>query len=114
LCCNCIFLRTPRDPIVEKKIFILFVLILFSVGGKKDSVHRCRSCSGSGITVQLRQLGPGMVQQMQSKCSDCNGEGEVCREKDRCKICKGQKFVDEEKILEVRMYCRKNVAYCMY
>ena len=73
------------------------------VGGKKDSVHRCRSCSGSGVTVQFRQLGPGMVQQMQSKCSDCNGEGETCREKDRCKTCKGQKFVDEEKKLEVRI-----------
>ncbi|XP_065913503.1 dnaJ homolog subfamily A member 2-like isoform X2 [Dysidea avara] len=71
------------------------------VGGKKDSVHRCRNCSGSGVTVQFRQLGPGMVQQMQSKCSDCNGEGEVCKEKDRCKTCKGQKFVDEEKKLEV-------------
>ena len=88
------------------------MLILCSVGGKKDSVHRCRSCSGSGITVQLRQLGPGMVQQMQSKCSDCNGEGEVCREKDRCKICKGQKFVDEEKKLEVRIALQKYIVYC--
>ena len=51
--------------------------------------------------MQYRQLGPGMVQQMQSKCSDCNGDGETCREKDRCKACKGQKLVEEEKKLEV-------------
>lgn len=71
------------------------------IGGKKDSVHRCRTCGGQGITMQYRQLGPGMVQQMQSKCTDCMGEGETCREKDRCKTCKGQKVVEEEKKLEV-------------
>ena len=53
--------------------------------------------------MQYRQLGPGMVQQMQSRCSDCSGEGETCREKDRCKTCKGQKLVEEEKILEVEL-----------
>ena len=51
--------------------------------------------------MQYRQLGPGMVQQMQSKCSDCHGDGETCREKDRCKACKGQKVVEEEKKLDV-------------
>ena len=54
--------------------------------------------------MQYRQLGPGMVQQMQSKCTDCMGEGETCREKDRCKTCKGQKVVEEEKKLEVRRH----------
>lgn len=64
-------------------------------------MHRCRTCSGTGVTMQYRQLGPGMVQQMQSKCNDCMGEGETCREKDRCKVCKGRKVVEEEKKLEV-------------
>ena len=32
----------------------------------------------------IRQLAPGMVQQMQSVCSDSNGEEEVVNEKDRC------------------------------
>lgn len=31
----------------------------------------------------IRQLAPGMVQQMQSMCSDCNGEGEPARPLDR-------------------------------
>ena len=73
----------------------------YRIGDKKNSVHRCRTCSGTGVTMQYRQLGPGMVQQMQSKCSDCHGDGEICREKDRCKACKGQKLVEEEKKLEV-------------
>ena len=82
---------------------ILQAMYCYRIGGKKDSVHRCRTCSGTGITMQYRQLGPGMVQQMQSKCSDCHGEGEICREKDRCKTCKGQKLIEEEKKLEVRL-----------
>ncbi|KAM6118181.1 dnaJ homolog subfamily A member 2 [Pterocles gutturalis] len=51
----------------------------------------------------IRQLAPGMVQQMQSVCSDCNGEGEVINEKDRCKKCEGKKVIKEVKILEVHV-----------
>lgn len=28
------------------------------------------------MRIMIRQLAPGMVQQMQSVCTDCNGEGE--------------------------------------
>ena len=45
------------------------------IGGKQGSVKQCASCQGRGVKVQLRQLFPGMVQQMQSVCSDCKGEG---------------------------------------
>ena len=51
----------------------------------------------------IRQLAPGMVQQMQSVCSDCDGEGEVINEKDRCKNCEGRKVMKEVKILEVHL-----------
>jgi DnaJ family protein A protein 2 len=47
----------------------------------------------------MRQIGPGMVQQMQVPCSDCNGNGEVI--KDKCKKCKGKKVVAEKKVLDV-------------
>ena len=40
---------------------------------------------GQGVHIMIKQLAPGMVQQMQSVCLDCNGEGEVINEKDRCK-----------------------------
>ena len=36
----------------------------------------CRKCRGSGISVTTRQIGPGMLQQMQGVCSDCHGSGE--------------------------------------
>nr|KAG5712990.1 hypothetical protein BaRGS_021784 [Batillaria attramentaria] len=72
-------------------------------GGKAGATVRCRTCSGRGVKVTLRQLGPGMVQQMQSICPDCHGEGETINERDRCKECKGKKVVSETKILEVHV-----------
>lgn len=45
------------------------------MGGKSGASMRCKKCNGRGVQVQLRQLGPGMVQQLQSICSDCHGEG---------------------------------------
>ena len=39
-------------------------------------MQSCRTCGGRGIKVTMRQLGPGMVQQMQSVCPECRGEGQ--------------------------------------
>uniref|UniRef100_A0A8C9L6Y9 CR-type domain-containing protein n=1 Tax=Pavo cristatus TaxID=9049 RepID=A0A8C9L6Y9_PAVCR len=44
-------------------------------GGKAGAVQKCNACRGRGVRIMIRQLAPGMVQQMQSVCSDCNGEG---------------------------------------
>ncbi|XP_042896717.1 dnaJ homolog subfamily A member 2 [Parasteatoda tepidariorum] len=73
------------------------------LGGRPGAVNKCTACHGRGIKVTYRQLGPGMVQHMQSACSDCNGEGEVLNERDRCKVCKGKKIVQETKRLEVHV-----------
>jgi DnaJ family protein A protein 2 len=35
----------------------------------------CRECNGQGVVIRVRQLGPGMLQQMQTICGDCGGEG---------------------------------------
>jgi len=56
---------------------------------------------GQGIKVTLRQIAPGMVQQMQQTCPDCRGTGEVIREKDRCQRCTGTKTYSEKKVLDV-------------
>ena len=96
-----------------------------------NALRTCESCDGRGIKLTLRQLGPGMVQQIQSRygprhpcshpaitpkplvvspthvvvcacrCPDCGGEGQVIRERDRCKKCSGFKVVQERKILEI-------------
>ncbi|XP_046542388.1 dnaJ homolog subfamily A member 2-like [Haliotis rubra] len=73
------------------------------MGGKQGATVKCRNCQGRGVKITLRQLGPGMVQQMQSICNECHGEGETISDKDRCKSCKGKKVTNETKILEVHV-----------
>jgi DnaJ family protein A protein 2 len=55
------------------------------------------------MKVSIRQLGPNMIQQMQHVCSDCRGSGETISEKDKCGQCKGQKVVQDKKLLEVHV-----------
>jgi DnaJ family protein A protein 2 len=68
-------------------------------GGK--GVQACKDCKGHGIKIVIRQLGPGMIQQMQTTCNACQGQGQVIADKDRCKKCKGACTVKEKKTLEV-------------
>lgn len=62
---------------------------------------KCRKCQGTGIEVKLRPIGPGMMQQIQSSCTDCGGSGDFIREKDRCKKCKGKRVLELDHKLEV-------------
>lgn len=73
------------------------------IGGKKGSVVTCNTCSGSGMYVRIHQIAPGMVQQIQTQCRDCDGSGERIPDKDRCKNCQGRKTIKERKILEVHI-----------
>lgn len=70
-------------------------------GGKEGCEKVCGDCKGRGVTVQLRQIGPGMVQQLQSACGTCKQTGKVMNEKDKCKTCKGNKVNKDRKVLEV-------------
>ncbi|CAG2060945.1 unnamed protein product [Timema podura] len=60
-------------------------------GGKKGSVEQCPPCRGTGMQVQVQQLAPGMIQQIQTMCRECQGTGERINPKDRCKTCQGKK-----------------------
>ncbi|THU99348.1 DnaJ-domain-containing protein [Dendrothele bispora CBS 962.96] len=71
-------------------------------GGKDGAVRSCGTCSGRGVKVTLRQMGP-MIQQIQSTCDECSGTGEVINAKDRCSNCKGKKTLPEKKFLEVHI-----------
>jgi len=76
-------------------------------GGKgsknPNNVKKCDTCRGQGIKVTLRQIAPGMVQQLQQTCPDCRGEGQVIRDKDRCTKCHGSKICQEKKVLDVHI-----------
>ncbi|KAJ5106292.1 Mitochondrial protein import protein mas5 [Penicillium angulare] len=71
-------------------------------GGKEGAVKECSGCNGSGMKTMMRQMGP-MIQRFQTVCPDCNGEGEIIRDKDRCKKCNGKKTIVERKVLHVHV-----------
>lgn len=71
-------------------------------GGKDGkSPETCRGCRGQGVRVVVRQLGPGMIQQMQTQCPDCDGQGTTMREEDKCDDCHGKRVSKEKKLIEV-------------
>ncbi|KAM4573730.1 dnaJ homolog subfamily A member 4-like [Odontesthes bonariensis] len=72
-------------------------------GGKKGTLEKCTNCKGRGVQIKVQQIGPGMIQQIQSMCPDCQGQGERFNSKDRCKNCNGHKVERKKKILEVHI-----------
>ncbi|CAN4120143.1 unnamed protein product [Withania somnifera] len=72
-------------------------------GSKSGASMKCSGCKGTGMKVSIRQLGPGMIQQMQYPCNECKGTGETIDDTDRCPQCKGEKVVQEKKVLEVHI-----------
>ena len=44
-------------------------------GEKSGAIQKGSAARGRGVQIMIKQLAPGMVQQRQSVCSDCNGEG---------------------------------------
>ena len=71
-------------------------------GGKEGAVEKCTPCRGSGMQIRIHRMGP-IMQQIQSVCSECHGEGERINPKHRCKTCMGKKVVQDRKILEVHI-----------
>lgn len=70
------------DHLVKCMVNVFFFFNSFGVylsrqGGKTGAVQKCTTCRGRGMRIMIRQLAPGMVQQMQSVCTDCNGEGKA-------------------------------------
>jgi DnaJ family protein A protein 2 len=52
------------------------------------SISKCTGCNGVGIKMAMRQIGPGMIQQMQIRCDECNQTGKKVV-KSKCNICSG-------------------------
>jgi len=53
---------------------------------KSEKATVCSTCNGQGVVMRMRQIGPGMIQQFQTKCPDCNGKGHTVRMKKERKI----------------------------
>ena len=49
-------------------------------------VKTCTSCKGQGMKIEVRQLGPGMITQVQRQCPDCGGQGNTAKTKSERKV----------------------------
>ena len=73
-------------------------------GSNKPGVEaRCSDCGGRGAKVVVRQIGPGMMQQMQIACPTCQGKGTNLKPQDRCTKCNGEQTLKEKKVFEVNI-----------
>jgi DnaJ family protein A protein 2 len=71
-------------------------------GSASGKTYDCGACSNTGVQVKFRQIGPGMVQQMQVRCETCGGKGAApVPSHDVCPKCSGKKIVPEKKVCEV-------------
>jgi len=77
------------------------------MGGK--GVTQCRHCDGKGLKMIVRQLGPGMIQQMQTHCGECDGKGEIIPRGARCRKCGGKKVITKMK--EIRVHINKGMKH---
>lgn len=59
----------------------------------------CIICNGNGMCVQMRQIAPGFVQQVQSTCPKCRGIGKKFSK--LCESCGGNKVIRESKVIKV-------------
>ncbi|KAK2612201.1 DnaJ-like protein xdj1 [Conoideocrella luteorostrata] len=72
-----------------------------SGGKEKARSTTCERCKGNGMAEAIRQIGPGMMRRETVICDHCQGAGQVFKEKDRCKKCKGKRTTQEKKVLEI-------------
>lgn len=53
----------------------MFCSKLITVAVITNQICYLQTCNGTGTEVRIKQLGPGMIQQMQTRCSNCGGAG---------------------------------------
>ena len=68
--------------------------------GKCDGIgginlRNCEGCNGSGMKRMVRQIGPGMMQQIQAVCGDCKGSRQKANSV--CMDCNGNGIQSYEK-----------------
>lgn len=89
---------------ITKKLRVQRKIICKTCSGKgstkEGAVHSCTTCKGSGMKVEIAQMG-NMITQRQTICDRCRGKGETIPDKDLCGSCHGNKVVDETKIITV-------------
>jgi DnaJ family protein A protein 2 len=75
-------LKVSLDDIYNGKTVKMAVQRKAIVG----EVKTCQACDGQGSRIEIRQIGPGMIQQMQRACSECGGQGRMAEMKTERKV----------------------------
>jgi len=92
---------TTRKLAVHKNVICEKCSGSGSKSGKQPD--KCNTCKGNGMIFRVQQLGPGMIQHMQTVCSDCSGVGERLNPSDRCKNCQGKKIIKDRKLVQIHV-----------
>ena len=69
----------------------------------KSSLKTCSKCDGSGVFVQMQQIGPGMISQSTQTCNMCKGSGKIIDSKDICIKCNGAKTEKKKSQIEIQL-----------
>lgn len=56
-------------------------------------LYDCNSCFGQGVKIIQQELMPGMIQQVNRPCRECNGSGKKLDPSQICKTCNGNKII---------------------
>ena len=66
---------TLKDIYNGKKVKVTFIRHNLNSTSTSYDTIKCNHCDGSGKIMRMRQIGPGMIQQVQNICSECKGKG---------------------------------------
>ena len=56
----------------------------------RHCIKICKTCDGTGVIINIKSFGPGMISQSQTTCNVCRGLGKNITIK--CEKCKGTKY----------------------
>lgn len=59
----------------------------------------CSECSGQGVKISRRQIGPGMIQQLQTSCQNCRGNGKIYQSCEKCQ----NGIIQDCKVIEIHL-----------
>lgn len=73
-----------------------------NTGFEDKNKHDCGTCKGKGFKMEMRQIGPSMMQQVQRPCQNCDGSGKDDKYT-KCKKCEGHGVVKDKTKLSFKI-----------
>lgn len=68
----------------------------------KDNIKKCDICNGTGEKENVTRNGP-MISIQRSQCTKCNGQGKIINDSDKCKECKGFKYIKSSNKMTIKI-----------